>query len=184
MTAQADDLPTIVCLCGSTRFFQAFAEANLQETLAGKIVLSVGSHCHSDKELGIAQDSEVKRMVDELHLRKIDMADEVLVLNVDGYIGSSTRKELCYAIGEGKHVRFLEREAGLAALRAILAGVQQMVEGPTNDSGPQGVRTGLDIVKSDGHGYDVVHEDKGAVGWAETREEAEEFRREQPDDIT
>ncbi len=100
--------PTIVCLCGSTRFHEAFAEANLRETLAGRIVLSVGSYDHSDSELGISQDSEVKRKLDELHLHKIDLADEVLILNVDGYVGESTARELLYALGAGKKVRFLE----------------------------------------------------------------------------
>jgi len=88
--------PRIVCLCGSTRFGDVFREANLQETCAGKIILSVGCDLRSDNELWsdekIRQEFKVK--LDELHLRKIDLADEVLVLNVGGYIGPSTKKEL------------------------------------------------------------------------------------------
>lgn len=104
--------PTIVCLCGSTRFSKAFQEANLRETLDGKIVLSIGCDMRSDDEIfgdmTEAELDEVKRKLDTLHLRKIDLADEVLILNVGGYIGSSTRNELQYAINTRKRVRFLE----------------------------------------------------------------------------
>ena len=106
------DRPTIVCLCGSTRFGQAFQEANLHETLSGRIVLTVGCDTLSDDDLfGFMSDHEferVKAKLDELHLRKIDLADEVLILNVDGYIGGSTQRELDYARVNGKHIRWLE----------------------------------------------------------------------------
>ncbi len=98
--------PTIVCLCGSTRFMQAFQEADLRETLAGKIVLTVGCDTKSDVMLGFSPD--VKMMLDELHKRKIDLADEILVLNVGGYVGRSTRSEIDYARMHGKRVRWLE----------------------------------------------------------------------------
>jgi hypothetical protein len=99
-------LPTIVCLCGSTRFSEAFREANLEETLAGKIVLSIGCDFKSDQGLGLTDTDKEK--LDLLHLRKIDLADEVLILNVGGYIGKSTRKELDYALTNNKRVRYLE----------------------------------------------------------------------------
>lgn len=98
--------PTIVCLCGSTRFLEAFREANLRETLAGKIVLSIGCDFKSDHGLGLTDADKEK--LDILHLRKIDLADEVLILNVNGYIGKSTRKELDYALINNKRVRYLE----------------------------------------------------------------------------
>ena len=98
--------PTIVCLCGSTRFSDAFRQANLRETLAGKIVLTIGCDFKSDDALGLTQAD--KDRMDELHLRKIDLADEVLILNVDGYIGASTFLELQYARRTGKRIRFLE----------------------------------------------------------------------------
>lgn len=101
--------PRIVCLCGSTRFMDAFQAANLRLTLEGKIVLSVGCNTKSDASLGLAPDA--KKRLDELHLRKIDLADEVLVLNVGGYIGESTRREITYAILEGKTVKYLEKPA-------------------------------------------------------------------------
>lgn len=104
--------PKIVCLCGSTRFGMAFRQANLEETLAGRIVLTVGCDFKSDDALGL--DESVKTKLDALHLCKIDLADEVFVLNVDGYIGQSTQRELAYAIATGKGVRFLRPELGEA----------------------------------------------------------------------
>jgi hypothetical protein len=103
--------PTIVCLCGSTRFKDAFDEANYQETMAGRIVLSVGFMMHATgnrhgEDVGATPQQKLE--LDELHKRKIDLADEVLILNVGGYIGSSTRSELNYAIKNGKPVRYLE----------------------------------------------------------------------------
>lgn len=98
--------PWIVCLCGSTRFMDAFQEQNLRLTLRGIIVLSVGCNTKSDASLGL--DSEVKKRLDELHLRKIELSDEILVLNVGGYIGESTSREIEHARSRGKIVSFLE----------------------------------------------------------------------------
>ena len=103
--------PTIVCLCGSTKFGKAFADANLKETLAGKIVLSIGCNMKSDTEIfGHLSESElakIKTNLDELHKRKIDISDEVFVLNVDGYIGESTRSEIEYANKLELPIRYL-----------------------------------------------------------------------------
>ena len=98
--------PTIVCLCGSTRFSDAYRKANLDETLAGRIVLTIGCDFKSADALELTD--EDKTRLDELHLRKIDLADEVLVLNVGDYIGESTGREVAYAIAAGKRVRYLE----------------------------------------------------------------------------
>jgi len=100
--------PIVVCLCGSTRFSQAFQDANLRETLAGRIVLSIGINTKSDDDLIKAGVEIDKETLDTLHLFKIDLADEILVLNVGGYIGQSTRREIEYAQMFGKPVRFLE----------------------------------------------------------------------------
>ncbi len=102
-------LPTIVCLCGSTRFSEAFQAANLRETLAGRIVLTIGCDMRSDDALGLPADT--KAMLDELHLRKIDLADSVLVVSQDGYVGESTAREIAYAKQHGKPVRFVELSA-------------------------------------------------------------------------
>lgn len=105
------DLPTVICLCGSTRFYKEYQRVYFEQTLAGKIVLSVGFYPHASEEvhgqnIGI---SEVqKAQLDELHLRKIDLADEVLFLNVGGYLGESSRRELAYAREKGKVIKFLE----------------------------------------------------------------------------
>lgn len=87
---------------------EAFQQANLEETIAGKIVLSIGCNTKSDSDLIALGEltEEAKAALDELHKRKIDLADEVLVLNVDGYIGDSTRSEIEYAQQHGKRVRY------------------------------------------------------------------------------
>lgn len=103
-------MPTIVCLCGSTRYRVAFEEANYQLTMQGYIVLSVGFFMHACNNVhggNVGATPEQKIELDELHKRKIDLADEVLVLNVDGYIGESTRSEINYAKEHGKPVRYL-----------------------------------------------------------------------------
>ena len=107
--------PTIVCLCGSTRFMDAFFDAGWAETLAGKIVLSVGVCKHAEAHGGEALGQDVADMLDELHKRKIDLADEVLVLNVGGYVGPSTRSEIEYARAHGKPLRWLESPAEAAS---------------------------------------------------------------------
>ena len=102
--------PEIVCLCGSTRFFREFQEASLRETLAGRIVLSIGCNLREDRQIWAdeAEREAIKVRLDELHKRKIDLADRVLVLNLGGYIGSSTRGEIEYAVAHGKPVDYLE----------------------------------------------------------------------------
>lgn len=106
------NFPKIVVLCGSTRFFDAFQEANYRLTMEGKIVLSVGFYPHASAlhghGEGIGHDSVEKVMLDELHKRKIDLADSVLVLNVNGYIGASTQSEIEYAMAKGVPVDYLD----------------------------------------------------------------------------
>ena len=96
----------VITLCGSTRFKDAFMEAQKKLTLEGNIVISVGLFGHSgDDEVWT---EGTKEMLDDMHKRKIDMADEIFVINVDGYIGESTRSEIEYAMAAGKPVRYLE----------------------------------------------------------------------------
>lgn len=103
-----DKRPEIVCLCGSTRFKDAFIEATEQLTIVGKIVLSVGLFSHVDSKYKNVITEEVKAQLEELHKRKIDLADYILVLNVGGYIGESTRSEIEYTETIGKPVYYLE----------------------------------------------------------------------------
>ncbi|MDJ0342221.1 hypothetical protein QMK19_03345 [Streptomyces sp. H10-C2] len=106
-------LPPIVVLCGSTRFMDEFADANLRLTARGRIVLSVGCNMKVEHELWAdPEDAEIlKVQLDILHRRKILLADEVLV--VGDYVGQSTRGEIDYARSLGKPIRFTD--AGLAA---------------------------------------------------------------------
>lgn len=103
----------VVTLCGSTRFKDEYLKAQKELTLKGYIVLSVGLFGHSgDNEVWENMDegtlTKTKEMVDDMHLRKIDMSDEIFVVNVGGYIGSSTKKEIEYAISQNKKVNYLE----------------------------------------------------------------------------
>ena len=96
----------VITLCGSTRFKDAFLEAQKRLTLEGYIVISVGLFGHSgDKEVW---SEGIKEMLDDMHKRKIDMADAIYVINVGGYIGSSTQSEIDYAHRNGKEVYYLE----------------------------------------------------------------------------
>lgn len=98
----------VVTLCGSTRFKNDFLETQKKLTLEGNIVISVGLFGHSgDNEVWA---DGTKEMLDDMHKRKIDMADEIFVINVGGYIGSSTKSEIKYAQESGKMVRYLEEE--------------------------------------------------------------------------
>ena len=96
----------VITICGSTRFKDEFMEAQKRLTLDSNIVISVGLFGHSgDDEVWTAG---TKEMLDDMHKRKIDMADEIYVINVGGYIGSSTRAEIEYAKSTGKAVKYLE----------------------------------------------------------------------------
>ncbi len=104
----------VITLCGSTRFKDDFMRVQKELTLKGNIVISVGLFGHSgDDEVWDGMDegtlSKTKEMLDDMHKRKIDMADEIFVINVGGYIGDSTRSEIEYAINTGKKVNYLEK---------------------------------------------------------------------------
>ncbi|MBR3245927.1 MAG: hypothetical protein IKF90_25000 [Parasporobacterium sp.] len=103
----------VITLCGSTRFKDEFIDAQKRLTLQGNIVISVGLFGHSgDSEVWENMDegtlTETKAMLDDMHKRKIDMADEIYVINVGGYIGTSTKSEIEYARLLGKTIRYLE----------------------------------------------------------------------------
>lgn len=97
----------VITLCGSTRFKSEFMEAQKKLTLEGNIVISVGLFGHSgDSEVWENMDegtlTKTKEVLDDMHKRKIDMADEIFVINVNGYIGDSTRSEIEYAKAHGR----------------------------------------------------------------------------------
>lgn len=96
----------IITLCGSTRFRDEFIEQQKRLTLQGNIVISVGLFGHSgDDEVWL---EGTKEMLDDMHFRKIDLADGIFVINPGGYIGSSTRNEIEYALKTGKTVSYME----------------------------------------------------------------------------
>ena len=104
----------VVTLCGSTRFKDEFMEAQKRLTLEGKIVISVGHFGHSgDQEVWENMDegtlTKTKEMLDDMHKRKIDLADSIYVINVGGYIGDSTRSEIEYAEKHDKKIEYLEK---------------------------------------------------------------------------
>ncbi len=96
----------VITLCGSTRFKNAFIASQKRLTLEGNIVISVGLFGHSGDDEAWTEGT--KEMLDDMHKAKIGMADEIFVINVGGYIGSSTRSEIEYAKATGKMVRYLE----------------------------------------------------------------------------
>jgi hypothetical protein len=114
------ETPVIACLCGSARFYDQFQRANYDLTMRGEIVLSAGFYPHATDEHahgeGVGHDSAEKTALDELHKRKIDLADYVLVVSDEtGYFGESTEGEIRYAAGHGKPVRFAEPAAARRA---------------------------------------------------------------------
>ena len=96
----------VITLCGSTKFKDDFFAVQKKLTLEGNIVISVGVFGHSGD--GEVLTEGTKEMLDDIHKRKIDMADEIFVINKNGYIGSSTRSEIEYAEKTGKKVNYLE----------------------------------------------------------------------------
>jgi len=102
--------PKIIVLCGSTRFKDEWYEQGRRLTHEGAIVLSVGDLDTSSaaRRDNVAIDSDLKVRLDDLHKRKIDLADEVLILNVGGYIGESTRSEIEHATKIGRPITYLE----------------------------------------------------------------------------
>lgn len=96
----------VITLCGSTKFKEEYIKVQKRLTLEGNIVISVGLFGHSgDDEVWT---EGTKEMLDDMHLRKIDMADEIFVINVGGYIGKSTRREITYALNCGNKIKYLE----------------------------------------------------------------------------
>lgn len=96
----------IITLCGSTKFKDDFLRVQKELTLKGNIVLTVGLFGHSgDNEVW---NNDNKEMLDDMHKRKILMADEIYVINKDGYIGESTKSEVEFAKKHNKKINYME----------------------------------------------------------------------------
>lgn len=93
----------VITLCGSTKYKKQFEDVNAFLTLQGNIVLSL---CFFEQSEGIHITEEQAKLFEDIHFRKIDMSDEIFVVDVDGYIGKSTRKEIEYAKKKKKEVRY------------------------------------------------------------------------------
>lgn len=97
--------PRVVCLCGSLRFAEELAAERARLTLELAIVLAPEA-----TDLAVSDPSLV-RSLGELHLRRIDLADEVRIVNPGGYVGEATRREIAYAESLGKRVTYLHGPA-------------------------------------------------------------------------
>lgn len=104
----------IITLCGSSRFAEAFHLANAHLSMRGHVVISLGLFGHADQPMGSKfltsdgnEDAESKKALDALHFRKIDLSDAIFVVDVGGYVGSSTRREIQYANDTGKKVYYM-----------------------------------------------------------------------------
>ena len=98
----------IITLCGSTKFKEEFLKAQKELTLQGNIVISVGLFGHADGDYQTVLTDDIKIMLDDMHKAKIDLSNEIFVINKGGYIGESTRSEIEYAIRTDKVVNYLE----------------------------------------------------------------------------
>ena len=105
--------PEIICLCGSTRFTDIMLVKQWEFTKQGKIVVTWCAlpdwYFESEDKTHVGDQEGVKEIVDEVHMRKIDLCDRVYVINKDGYVGESTSNEIAYAELIGKPVEYMER---------------------------------------------------------------------------
>lgn len=93
--------PEIVCICGSSKFMTEMRAKNRELTFAGVIVVA-------PSEADVLPTPDEKVVLDALHLRKIDLADRVLIVNPGGYVGEATRREIAYAQEAGKPITFTD----------------------------------------------------------------------------
>ena len=112
MKNKTTEMPEIVCLCGSTRFTEYMMLKQWELTKQGMIVLSwcvlPDWYVGNEERSHIGDIENVREIVDEVHKRKIDLADKIFVINIDGYIGESTKSEIAYAKRMGKLIEYLE----------------------------------------------------------------------------
>jgi hypothetical protein len=119
--APSSKRPKIVAICGSTRFIEPIVALAWWLEKRGEIAffplylppqVAAGSHQ--------AEAEGVKEAIDELFKRKIDLADELVVMDVGGYVGESTRSEIAYAVDRGKIVRRWSKMSPAFAARAAV----------------------------------------------------------------
>ena len=102
---QKDKKYNIITLCGSIKFKDEFLKVQEKLVLEGNIVFTPNFFNNIKKE---EISLETKEMLDKMHKQKIDMSDEIYVINQGGYIGESTKLEIEYAKSIGKKITYLE----------------------------------------------------------------------------
>lgn len=137
-TTEPNTMPRVYTLCGSTRFPDAFTLATMHLSAMGHIVIGLGMFGHADEPRGarfLAADGDEttsrKQALDTLHFRKIDLSDAIFVINVGGYVGSSTRREIAYAHSTGKAVEWMFPDAIPADLPGAHIASRIGLEAPT-----------------------------------------------------
>ena len=90
------------------RLAQVFGSLKINSHEKNRIILYAFPACSCMGTKAVFWKPGTKEMLDDMHLRKIDLADEIFVINFGGYIGESTRSEIAYAEKTGKKVRYLE----------------------------------------------------------------------------
>ena len=105
------------------RFRDEFERLNAELTLAGHVVLTPTALARST-ELSVEERARLGRV----HLAKVAMADEVLIVNVGDYVGESTRREIEHARSRGVAVSFLEPHTPIRTPTATAATARP--EGP------------------------------------------------------
>ena len=113
----------IITLCGSTRFMQQFREVEKALTLEGNITLPPAIY---GKIEGIEYPKELAMHLYNLHLDKIAISDGIFVVDPEGYLGDSTRKEIAYAQKNGKSIRYYSQE--YETIKKMNAGLDQLKE--------------------------------------------------------
>lgn len=177
----------IITICGSSRFIDMVAVVGwLLEREEN--VIAMGMHLLPTWYAGevtdhLAEHQGVARAMDALHLEKIAISDEVFIVDLDGYVGDSTKNEIRIAAKMGKTIRlFSEDPIGKLAMKAINAAGEKMAHGLDYDPLKLGVRFGA--VKKDGMGgtsYMYCEMDRQVLGkrfvraWCVNKEHHVEF---------
>ncbi len=100
----SDTRPTMICLCGSTKFKHDFERVAREQTLKGRIVLTLALFSKADGE---TLEPEQRTLLQHLHRHKIKMSDEILVVNPDGKVGNSTQSDIEFAMSLDKRIEYL-----------------------------------------------------------------------------
>jgi len=109
-----------ITLCGSAKFEKSFHDWNEKLTFAGHVVYSLAVYPSSKERNKNWYTEEQKTLFDLVHFAKIEESDAVVVLNVDGYVGDSTRREITWAQIREKQVLYLETDHAPTSVDILL----------------------------------------------------------------